>query len=81
VADDVDELHAFAARLGLKRAWYQDSNRLPHYDLTAGKRVLAVCMGAAEANDQKVESLMLPVSEQSLGRYRDRYSGSGPRRW
>jgi hypothetical protein len=24
IADDKDELHAFAARLGLRRAWFQD---------------------------------------------------------
>jgi len=28
------ELHAFAARIGLKREWYQDfGHRMPHYDL------------------------------------------------
>lgn len=31
VADDPDELHAFAAQLGLRRWWFQDK-RLPHYD-------------------------------------------------
>jgi len=47
-ADTVDELHAFAARLGLKRAWFQDHSRHPHYDLTPGKRAQAVRMGAIE---------------------------------
>lgn len=27
-----EELHAFAARLGLKRAWFQKSTSGPHYD-------------------------------------------------
>ena len=46
-ADSVDELHTFALRLGLKRAWFQ-SGRLPHYDLTVGVRTRAIRAGARE---------------------------------
>ncbi len=46
-ADTRDELHEFAGRLGLLRRWFQDKS-LPHYDLTAGKRMLALYMGAIE---------------------------------
>jgi hypothetical protein len=43
------KLHAFAARLGLKRAWFQPSpGNLPHYDLTPAKRRGAVAAGAVE---------------------------------
>jgi hypothetical protein len=28
------ELHTFAQRIGLKRAWFQDHWKYPHYDLT-----------------------------------------------
>lgn len=45
-ADTLDELHAFAARLGLKRAWFQDKGLVPHYDLTPGKHGLALVSGA-----------------------------------
>lgn len=48
-ADAVPELHAFALRLGLKRAWFQDG-RVPHYDLTESKRRRAVKLGAAEVS-------------------------------
>lgn len=41
------ELHEMAARIGLKRAWFQPG-RWPHYDLTASKRRLAVVAGAVE---------------------------------
>lgn len=47
-ADTEDELHAFAARLGMRRAWFQDRRDYPHYDLTASKRARAVAMGAKE---------------------------------
>lgn len=47
-ADSLTELHAFAAMLGLKRSWFQDHKLLPHYDLVASKRALAVRLGAVE---------------------------------
>lgn len=31
---DLTELHALAARIGLRRAWFQDHPRHPHYDVT-----------------------------------------------
>jgi len=46
-ADTVSELHTFAASIGLKREWFQDT-RHPHYDLTASKRRQAVREGAIE---------------------------------
>jgi hypothetical protein len=47
-ADSLDELHAFAAVLELKRNWFQDKSGFPHYDLTVGKRAMAVKRGAVE---------------------------------
>ena len=46
--DTDEELHKFAAKIGLLRRWFQDHPRLPHYDLTAGKRREAVAAGAVE---------------------------------
>jgi Protein of unknown function (DUF4031) len=46
---NIQELHAFARRLGLKRSWFQDHHsnaRLWHYDLTPGKRAAALKLGA-----------------------------------
>jgi hypothetical protein len=45
-ADTEVELHEFAAKVGLRRAWYQGDKTLPHYDLTASRRVKAVALGA-----------------------------------
>lgn len=47
VGDTVTELHAFARRLGLRRAWFQNLS-VPHYDLTPTKRAEAIRMGALE---------------------------------
>lgn len=49
-ADTLDELHEFAAKIGMKRAWFQDRTRLPHYDLTPSRRAMAVRLGAIEAD-------------------------------
>jgi len=39
---DDNELHAFALRIGLAREWFH----VDHYDVSAGKRLHAVRMGA-----------------------------------
>lgn len=45
---DLDELHAFAQRIGLKRGWFQGPprHRHPHYDVTDIKRRAAIAAGA-----------------------------------
>lgn len=43
-ADDLEPLHKMAEAIGLKRAWFQES-RVPHYDLTVGRRAAAVARG------------------------------------
>jgi hypothetical protein len=42
---DIEELHAFAAGIGLRRAWFQNG-RVPHYDLDGARRELALTLGA-----------------------------------
>ena len=44
--DTEAELHRFAARLGLRREWFQAHEWLPHYDLTLGMQEKAVGLGA-----------------------------------
>lgn len=46
---DVDELHAFAERMGMRRERFQDK-RIPHYDLTPTRRRLAVACGAVKVD-------------------------------
>lgn len=59
LADTIEELHAFANRLGLKRSWFQNQDHsLPHYDLTAYKRKVAVIFGAVEIDMQRVAQMM-----------------------
>lgn len=47
-ADSLDDLHAMANWIGLKRSWFQNNKHLQHYDLTPSKRALAIRYGAIE---------------------------------
>ncbi len=47
LADTEEELHEFAAELGMKRKWFQGTS-IPHYDLTVKRRERAVKLGATE---------------------------------
>jgi hypothetical protein len=42
----IEELHAFAERIGLKRAWFQPHRLMDHYDLTSSRREAALAAGA-----------------------------------
>lgn len=54
---ELDELHALAARIGLKRSWFQQKpGGLPHYDLVASKRRAALAAGAVD--DPEFEKLI-----------------------
>jgi hypothetical protein len=51
---DIEELHRFARRLGLKREWFQTDGDLPHYDIVETKRALAVKLGARSVAPREV---------------------------
>jgi hypothetical protein len=61
--DDLNELHAFAARIGLRRSWFQDKPwPRAHYDVTESKRQQAIAAGAVsitwrEAGQQMLKAL------------------------
>ncbi len=70
VADDDDELHAFALHMGMKRQWFQHKPQRPHqahYDLPERARAQAIELGA------------VPVSWRQLGKIlRARRSSAAP---
>lgn len=47
LTSDIEELHAMADTLKLKREWFQDT-AFPHYDLTRNKRHAAMRAGAVQ---------------------------------
>lgn len=57
LADSLDELHAMAGRIGLRREWFQ-ADGTPHYDLCQAKRRLAIQLGAIEITRRQTVSLI-----------------------
>lgn len=58
IADTLEELHAMATRIGLRRAWFQDAKSVPHYDLTPSRRAKAVELGAVEVDRRGFVTVM-----------------------
>lgn len=58
-ADTLEELHDAARRLGLRRSWFQNHSRVPHYDVTPRVRERALREGIA---------VFVPAREQARRR-------------
>lgn len=71
-ADSEEELHEFAARIGLRRDWFQPGTRpeAAHYDVTKPKRAQAIAQGA-------VAETVRQGSERRLAARRARLEGAG----
>ena len=67
--DDLELLHAFAKRLGMKRSWFQPHPKMPHYDLTPGRREAALRLGAVfvEARQQAIARRARKAAEAATG--------------
>lgn len=52
-ADTIDELHAMADQLELRR-WFQDKPGAPHYDICKASRKKAVSLGAVEVSRREL---------------------------
>ena len=61
----LEELHAFALRLGLKRRWFQNKPRHPHYDLRPSKRALAIQKGATAVDSFEMIERCFHKAEQA----------------
>jgi hypothetical protein len=61
MADTLDELHAFAARLGIPRRAFQDRTSGAHYDVTAELRARAIALGAVAISRHADRALMRKV--------------------
>lgn len=81
ISDQIDtaELHAFAARLGLHRSYFQQGKTLggseldpghDHYDVTVGKRKQAVGLGAQPVSWHELAKITMDKTQE----YRTRRS-------
>ena len=81
LADGIDELHRFAADLGINRLSYQGPPRtsVPHYDLTAYERRRAIARGAIACSRHEIVMVLRRArSEHRLARMMGRAESS---RW
>lgn len=69
LADDIDELHRFAAGLGIHRSSYQGPPRtaVPHYDLTAWERRQAIRRGAVACDRRQIVEIARVAREGRSG--------------
>jgi hypothetical protein len=78
LANDLDLLHTMAAKIGLRRAWFQGDSTFAHYDLTASKRSLAVAAGAVEiAAGDLPDDVLMRAEDGTFERRCDRFARKG----
>lgn len=66
----VPELVTFAVRLGLQAGWLQRRpGKLAHFELTAGKRAMAIKMGAKDCGREFVGQCLKAWREQHKNRH------------
>ena len=66
-ADTLGELHGMASSIGMRRAWFQAKDKLPHYDLVATKRKAAVAGGAIEHTREQMVQFMRTRNGGAVG--------------
>jgi hypothetical protein len=54
----LDELHEFAARLGISPRRFQNHPRHPHYDLMPASRAIAITLGAVAISTREMAKLL-----------------------
>jgi hypothetical protein len=60
--EGLEELHAVARKIGLKREWYQDKRWHKHYDIVPSRRADAVRKGLVKEVDQDEYILLVSMS-------------------
>lgn len=74
MADTLDELHTFAARLGMPRRAFQDRRSGAHYDVDAALRSVALALGAQPISRHRDRALVKAV----IARARAQGRGEAP---
>lgn len=54
ISNDIEELHEFAEKIGLKRIWFQNKPKKPHYDVKGVVRKKAIENGAIEVSTKEL---------------------------
>lgn len=51
---DLEALHRMADAIGIKRKWFQNKQRHPHYDICKSMKQKAIKLGAVEVSDREL---------------------------
>ena len=68
MGDSLEELHAFACRLGLPRQSFQDRTSGAHYDVNAAMREQAIALGAVAISRHRDRTLVRAVIANAVRR-------------
>ena len=71
MADTLDELHLFAAALGLPRRAFQNKTSGAHYDVTAALRDAAIVLGAIAISRHRDRAQVHAVIRNAKAQGRD----------
>lgn len=66
-ADSLDELHDFAARVGIARCWFHKGSRHPHYDVTGPQREDALGAGATAVDKRALARVARGLARVARG--------------
>jgi Protein of unknown function (DUF4031) len=71
---NIEELHTFAASIGLRRSWFQDKQSGAHYDVTDKYRQRAITAGAKAVHWRDVRTVWPPREHHDYARKKARSS-------
>lgn len=66
-ADSLEELHTFCQSIDVKRCWFHNSKRHPHYDVTDEQRQRAIEAGAEAVDARTLMGKAKALSPRSSG--------------
>lgn len=67
-ADSKEELHTFAAKIGVRRCWYHGGRTHPHYDVTDPQRSSALLSGAIPVDTRRLSEIARRLAGGSISR-------------
>ena len=54
VADSLEELHAFATQITVKKHFFHRSKTAPHYDINSDQQIVAIAQGAKLVDSREI---------------------------
>lgn len=75
IADELQELHWFAESIGMKRSWFQDHPKHPHYDIFGRNVTKAIRHGAKVVSSKKLIEILKNKMISKGQLYKDNMTG------